>query len=61
MLRHICNLPADPKMSEQTDGALLRAFVSRNNQSAFEALLRRHESMILRVCLRALGHVNDAD
>jgi hypothetical protein len=41
MLRRIRNLAADQLMSEQTNGALLRASVSRNNQQAFEALLRR--------------------
>ena len=60
-LRHIRNLAADPKMSEQTDGTLLRAFLSRNDQAAFEALLQRHGPMVLRVCRRTLGHVHDAD
>jgi RNA polymerase sigma factor (sigma-70 family) len=61
MLRHIRNLAADQMMSAQTDGALLRAFLSGNNQPAFEALMRRHGPMVLRVCLRTLGHVHDAE
>jgi RNA polymerase sigma factor (sigma-70 family) len=61
VVRHIRNLAADPKMSEQTDGALLRAFLSGNDPAAFEALLRRHGPMVLRVCRRTLGHVHDAE
>jgi RNA polymerase sigma factor (sigma-70 family) len=61
VLRHIRGLAADPKVGEPSDGALLRAFLGRNDQSAFEALLRRHGPMVLRVCRRTLGHVHDAD
>lgn len=61
VLRYIGNLAADPKIGEQTDGALLRAFLSRNDQAAFEALVRRHGPMVLRVCLRTLGHSHDAE
>jgi hypothetical protein len=49
VLRHIRDLAALPKGSEQTDGALLRAFLGHNDQAAFEALLRRHGPMVLRV------------
>jgi len=48
-------------MSEQSDGALLRAFLGNDNQPAFEALVRRHGPMVLRVCRRALGNAHDAD
>jgi|GEM_PF-6661009 len=61
VLRHIRSLAADCKISEQTDGALLRAFLGDNDQAAFEALLRRHGPMVLRVCLRTLGHAHDAE
>jgi RNA polymerase sigma factor (sigma-70 family) len=61
VVRHIRNLAADQKESEQTDGALLRAFLSHKDQAAFEALLRRHGAMVLRVCLRTLGDVHDAE
>src|SRR5260370_451492 len=59
--RHIRNLIADQKMIGQTDGSLLRAFLECNDQLAFEALLRRHGAMVLRVCHRALGNVHDAE
>jgi RNA polymerase sigma factor (sigma-70 family) len=61
VLRHIRSLADDPNSDEQTDGALLRAFLSDNDQSAFEALLRRYGPMVLRVCQRTLGHVHDAE
>jgi hypothetical protein len=61
VVRHIRSLAADPTMSEQTDGALLRAFLGRNDQAAFEVLLRRHGPMVLRVCRRTLGNVHDAE
>jgi RNA polymerase sigma factor (sigma-70 family) len=61
VLRHIRDLAALPKRSEQTDGALLRAFLAQNDQTALEALLQRHGPMVLRVCRRALGNVHDAE
>jgi RNA polymerase sigma factor (sigma-70 family) len=59
--RHIRDLVADQKMIGQTDGTLLRAFLDRNDQPAFEALILRHGAMVLRACLRALGNVHDAE
>ncbi len=61
VLRHIRNLADDRKLRDQTDGALLRAFLSRRDQTAFEALLRRHGPMVLRVCQRTLGNPQDAE
>jgi RNA polymerase sigma factor (sigma-70 family) len=61
VVRHIRGLAADPAASEQTDGALLRAFLAGNDQAAFEALLRRHGPMVLRACRRILGVAQDAE
>ncbi len=61
VLRHIRHLTADQKSQQQTDGELLRVFLSRNDQAAFEILVRRHGPMILRVCRRWLGNVHDAE
>lgn len=61
VLRHIRSLAADHKASEQTDGALLRAFLGDNDQRAFEAIMRRHGPMVLRVCRRTLGNAHDAE
>jgi RNA polymerase sigma factor (sigma-70 family) len=44
-----------------TDGRLLNSFVSRRDEAAFEALLRRHGPMVLGVCRRLLRHPQDAE
>jgi RNA polymerase sigma factor (sigma-70 family) len=44
-----------------TDGQLLECFVSRRDEAAFEALLRRHGPMVLGVCRRVLRDVHDAE
>ena len=61
VVRHIRTLAASQTSSEKSDGALLRAFLSGNDQSAFEALLLRHGPMVLRVCRRALHDAHDAE
>jgi RNA polymerase sigma factor (sigma-70 family) len=43
------------------DGALLECFVSEGDQSAFEAIIARHGSMVLGVCRRVLRDPHDAD
>ncbi len=61
VLQHLQHL-ADHRLSEQSsDGELLRAFVTRNDQGAFEIVVRRHGAMVLRLCQRLLGNVQDAE
>ncbi len=43
------------------DQDLLDAFVSRHEEAAFEALLKRHGPMVLAVCRRVLGNADDAE
>src|SRR4030095_7170868 len=45
----------------QTDGQLLERFVTRREEAAFEAIVRRHGPMVLGVGRRALGHPQDAE
>jgi RNA polymerase sigma factor (sigma-70 family) len=44
-----------------TDGQLLESFVSQRSEVAFEALVRRHGPMVLKVCRRALRNHHDAE
>src|SRR5262245_8496932 len=44
-----------------TDGQLLGSFLSRRDEAAFEALLRRHGPMVLSVCRRIIGNLHDAE
>jgi RNA polymerase sigma factor (sigma-70 family) len=45
----------------QGDGQLLERFVNRQDQVAFEELVRRHGPMVLGVCQRLLGNAHDAE
>src|SRR5437588_11978129 len=44
-----------------TDGQLLKWFVERRDEVAFEVLLRRHGPMVLGVCRRVLHNDHDAE
>jgi RNA polymerase sigma factor (sigma-70 family) len=44
-----------------SDGELLECFVKGRSEAAFEALVRRHGSMVLSVCRRVLRHAQDAE
>jgi RNA polymerase sigma factor (sigma-70 family) len=44
-----------------TDGELLEAFTARRDGASFEALVRRHASMVFGVCRRVLRDTHDAE
>jgi RNA polymerase sigma factor (sigma-70 family) len=44
-----------------TDGELLDCFITRRDEAAFEALLRRHGPMVLNLCRRMIGNFQDAE
>ncbi len=44
-----------------TDGTLLESFLSRRDEGAFAALVRRHGPMVLGVCRRLLRDPHDAE
>ncbi|MBY0522610.1 MAG: RNA polymerase sigma factor [Gemmataceae bacterium] len=48
-------------VGDLTDGQLLDRFVRDEDEAAFEALVRRHGPMVLRVCQRVLHHAHDAE
>src|SRR5438309_4527587 len=44
-----------------SDAELLGRYISRRDEAAFAALVRRHGPMVLGVCRRILRHPHDAD
>ncbi len=61
ILRHIRRAVLAPDGADLTDGKLLECYVVRRDEAAFEALLRRHDPMVLSACRRVLGNVADAE
>jgi RNA polymerase sigma factor (sigma-70 family) len=57
IVQHLCRAAS----AGLPDRDLLDALVNRRDESAFEALLRRHGPMVLAVCRRTLGNAHDAE
>ena len=61
VLQHIRQVLETPGESGQLDRELLHDFAARRDEAAFAALLRRHGRLVLGVCRRVLGNVQDAE
>jgi RNA polymerase sigma factor (sigma-70 family) len=61
IIRHLRRVVLLQAGDNPTDGQLLESFLTRRDEAAFEALLRRHGPMVLGVCRRLLGNFDDAD
>ena len=61
VLRHIRRVAVLGATVDRTDGDLLRSFVARRDEAAFEALVVRHGPMVHSVCRRVLHGPHDAD
>src|SRR5260370_3536244 len=61
VLRGVSCLLADQVLADASDGGLLERFARRRDETAFDALLRRHGPMVLRVCRGILANTHDAE
>ncbi len=61
VIRHLRRAALLHKGDGPSDGQLLESFISRKEEIAFEALLRRHGPMVLGVCQRILRNLHDAE
>jgi RNA polymerase sigma factor (sigma-70 family) len=61
VLRHLRRVALLPRGDGPCDADLLESFLSRRDEAAFEALLRRHGPMVFGVCRRVLGNRHDAE
>ncbi len=52
---------AGPRVATVPDRELVGRFVGQHDERAFEALVRRHGPMVLRLCLRIVGNQQDAE
>jgi hypothetical protein len=61
VLRHLRRAALLPAGGGMTDGQLLQSFIHRGDETAFEALVRRHGALVLGVCRRVLRNWHDAE
>jgi RNA polymerase sigma factor (sigma-70 family) len=61
ILRHLHTMVADGCLDQLPDQRLVERFAEEHDTAAFEALVRRHGTMVLRVCRQVLRHAQDAE
>ena len=61
VLQHMQKLIGVRRDVDLTDGELLERFVGRQDEAAFEVLVRRHGPLVQRVCRRVLGDAHAAE
>jgi RNA polymerase sigma factor (sigma-70 family) len=60
-LRQLTRGMAAERSAEQSDRQLVERLLAGPDETAFEALVRRHGPMVYRVCWRALQHAEDCE
>ena len=61
VIRHLRRTVSRQDGAGWTDGQLLASFIEQKDEAAFEALVRRHGSMVFGVCRRVVGNHHDAE
>jgi RNA polymerase sigma factor (sigma-70 family) len=61
VIAHLRSVALRPDVAGLPDGDLLKRYVRRRDEVAFEALVRRHGPMVMGVCRRVLHHSHDAE
>ena len=61
LLQHLCRVVMRSDGADLRDGQLLECFLSRRDEGAFEALVRRHGPMVWGVCRRVLRTLHDTE
>jgi RNA polymerase sigma factor (sigma-70 family) len=60
-LQRLCKAMAAETLASLSDRELIERFLASHDEVSFHALLRRHGSMVLRVCRRALSDERDVE
>jgi hypothetical protein len=61
ILHLIRRVAEDQRLKDLPDQELLQRFLAGHDKTAFDALLRRHGSMVLDVCRNVLANEQDAE